>query len=181
MSDRRSSFLRNAASRIAAGILFFVALWLRSQPDVDESEPVYARTQVTRHATSPSTPPAETVPDTAAQVASIPPTPEAAHSTTTAPSVSEPSISKPEPVATPVVEPQEVVTNVPPPSLSAKEPARPEFRLSGIIYTVARASAIMNGKTVFVGDQINGATVLKIGQTDVTLQIDGQQKVYNLR
>jgi MSHA biogenesis protein MshK len=71
-------------------------------------------------------------------------------------------------------------TNVPPAALPAKPSVIPDFRLNGIIYTVGRPSAILNGKTVYVGDRINGAIVLRIGQTDVTLQVNGKRWTYDL-
>jgi hypothetical protein len=65
--------------------------------------------------------------------------------------------------------------------LPPKESALPDFRLSGIIYTVARPSAILNSETVYVGDQVSGATVISIRQTDVTLQLNGLRRTYTLR
>jgi hypothetical protein len=76
---------------------------------------------------------------------------------------------------------QETVTNAPSASLPAKEIPPPDFRLSGIIYSVGRPSAIVNGETVYVGDEVNGATIIKIRQTTVTLRINGQSKTYTLR
>jgi type II secretory pathway component PulC len=67
----------------------------------------------------------------------------------------------------------------PPPTLAPQEKARPNFRLNGIIYTIPRPLAIVNGQTVYVGDQLGGATVVGIDRTEVTLQINGQRK--NLR
>jgi hypothetical protein len=57
----------------------------------------------------------------------------------------------------------------------------PVFRVNGIIYTRVRPSAIVNGLTVNVGDRVNGATVVGIGRTAVTLQLNGQRKTYELR
>jgi HD-like signal output (HDOD) protein len=164
---------------IAAAILFVLALWLRAQPDIDESELVYARTPVNRPATTMvPTRPEETPATSTTETES---TPVAHDANPSATALSVPGGSKPEQQPTSAVESHELVTNVPPPSVPAKAPARPEFRLSGIIYGVATPSAIVNGKTVFVGDRIGGATVLRISQTDVTLQIDGQRKVFDLR
>jgi sRNA-binding carbon storage regulator CsrA len=53
--------------------------------------------------------------------------------------------------------------------------------LNGIIYTVARPVAIVNGQTVYVGDHVSGATVTAIDQNQVTLQIDGKRKTCVLR
>jgi hypothetical protein len=40
---------------------------------------------------------------------------------------------------------------------------------------------MVNGKTVYVGDQVAGATVVAIGPDIVTLLVDGQRKTYKLR
>ena len=72
-------------------------------------------------------------------------------------------------------------TNTRPPALAPQEKAQPEFRLSGIIYTLARPAAIVNRKTVYVGDRVSGATVVGIDRTHVTLQINGQRKTCVLR
>ena len=40
---------------------------------------------------------------------------------------------------------------------------------------------MVNGQTVNVGDEVDGATVVGIGQSSVTLQIKGQRKTYELR
>jgi hypothetical protein len=38
----------------------------------------------------------------------------------------------------------------------------------------------MNGKTVYVGDWVNSAKVLSISQADVTLEIKGVRRIYEL-
>jgi hypothetical protein len=73
------------------------------------------------------------------------------------------------------------VTNIPPSSVVPAHKSQPEFRLNGIIYTSVRPSAIVNGQTVNIGDQVGGATVVSIAPTTVTLQINGQRKTYVLR
>jgi type II secretory pathway component PulC len=96
---------------------------------------------------------------------------------TTAP---DPALSLPEPEPPVATAPQVTATNAPPPTPAPQQKARPNFRLSGIIYTVARPVAIVNGQTVFVGDHVSGATVVSIDPTHVTLQINGQRKTYVL-
>jgi hypothetical protein len=58
----------------------------------------------------------------------------------------------------------------------APETAGPEFRLNGIIYNEARPIAIVNGLTVRVGDEVNGATVISIERDRVTLSSNAQSK-----
>jgi hypothetical protein len=167
---------------VAAGVLFLLALWLRTQPKLDESAPVYARTpaQSQSPAVVSSAPSLETVPAAAPHATQAKAVSEAAP-VTSASSVPKPAISQPAPEPTSAIASQTTVTNVPPVSLPPKESAPPDFRLNGIIYTVARPAAILNGETVHVGDQVNGATVISIGQIDVTLQINGLRKTYSLR
>ena len=66
------------------------------------------------------------------------------------------------------------------PSLPANKSTLPDFRLNGIIYTVGSPSAILNGKMVYVGDHVSGATVLSIGQTNVTLLLNGLHRTFSL-
>lgn len=159
---------------VAAAVLFLLALWLRTQRDFDESTPVYARIPARRQAAAvvSSTPLPESVPAATPQITPATAVSEPAAVTNASP-VPEAGISQPAPEPTPAVTSQATLTNVPPPSWPPKESAAPDFRLNGIIYSVAHPSAILNGKTVYVGDQVNGATVMSIRQTDVTLQLKG--------
>lgn len=56
----------------------------------------------------------------------------------------------------------------------------PPFRLNGIIYGVSNPSATVNGKAVYVGEKVNGATVLSIGRSEVVLEINGERKTVSL-
>jgi hypothetical protein len=56
----------------------------------------------------------------------------------------------------------------------------PVFRLKGIIYS-SRPSAILNGQMVSTGDKVDGATVVHVSRTTVTLQINGERKIIELR
>jgi len=166
---------------VAAGVLFLLGLWLRTQPDLNDSERVFARTPSPRRAPAvvSSTPSLEAVPETAPPVTPATASSEVAPSTS-ASSEPKPVISQPAPEPTPVTTSPATVTNVPSATLPAKEIALPDFRLNGIIYTVARPSAILNGRTVHVGDQVSGATVIGISRTEVTLQINGKRRTYDL-
>jgi HD-like signal output (HDOD) protein len=166
---------------VAAGIVFLLALYLRLQPDADESSEVFARTPVARRAAAPapSSPSPEPASTEAHQTFPTANVAEPAVSTS-APSIPKQTVLAPLPEPTPATVSHASPTNVPT-ALPPKETAAPEFRLSGIFYTVASPSAILNGKTVYVGEQINGATVISIRQTSVTLEIDGKRRTYNLR
>jgi HD-like signal output (HDOD) protein len=180
-----SPFLQRrwAYAGVAAAVLFLLALWLRTEPTVDQSAPIYARTPVIRQtpAVETSTSPKETVPAAEPQVTPVAAVSEPAEATnapavaqSTQPAISE---SEPEPAPAPVIVSHETAAPIPTPSA----PPVPEFRLSGIFYTPPRPSAILNGETVYVGDQVNGARVVSIDQTAVTLQLEGRRKTLTLR
>jgi hypothetical protein len=65
-------------------------------------------------------------------------------------------------------------------SQTKPENPQPEFHLNGIIYTATHPSAMVNGQTLSVGDEINGATILSISRDKVTLGINGQHKTLEL-
>jgi hypothetical protein len=169
---------------IVAGGLALLALWLNTQPELNEIEPVYARTSAyhQQQAVPAPTPSPEIAPAAApeetpiATVANEAPT---APGTTSA-NVTNTAASLPAPQETVASAPKTAVTNLPPAAAVPQEKAQPDFRLNGIIYSV-RPSAIINGETVSVGDQVGGATVVTIGRTTVTLQINGQRKTCQLK
>jgi HD-like signal output (HDOD) protein len=188
---------------IVAGVLAVAALWLRTEPELNQSEPVHARTPATREAPAVvSSPAPETAPAAAPQpapatvaVAEEPPAAAPAPSQTVskpepspAPSttVAKPAVSQSAPESTAVATasaptaPAPTVTSAPPPAVAHAEPAWPDFRVTGIIFS-ARPSAIVNGAMVNVGDHIEDATVVRIARTAVTLQMNGKRKNYELR
>jgi hypothetical protein len=55
------------------------------------------------------------------------------------------------------------------------------FKLQGIFYRPANPSAVVNSKTVFVGDRIANATVKAIDKQSVTLEVAGETKVLTLQ
>jgi hypothetical protein len=54
------------------------------------------------------------------------------------------------------------------------------FKLQGIFYRPANPAAVVNAKTVFIGDTVNEAKVTSIDRQSVTLVYDGQTKVLTL-
>jgi hypothetical protein len=58
--------------------------------------------------------------------------------------------------------------------------APPAFKLQGIFYRPANPSAVVNSKTVFVGDRIANAKVKAIDHQSVTLEVAGETKVLTL-
>ena len=61
-----------------------------------------------------------------------------------------------------------------------EEPA-PSLRLQGIFYRPSKPSAVINSKTVYVGDAIAGGKVQSITRNSVTLIVEGETKVLTLQ
>lgn len=61
------------------------------------------------------------------------------------------------------------------------EPAEwPAMKLQGIFFRLSRPSASINGKTIFVGDSVEGVKVLRIERQSVVLELKGQHKTLYL-
>jgi hypothetical protein len=119
------------------------------------------------------------VPATAVPVApSSPATPGVASVSDSAGAPTAPSVSAP--AATPV-------PAAPAMSLAAAAaaapatPPPPAFRLQGITFSASAPSALINGRTVFVGDEVDGAMVTRIDQRSVTLAVEGRTQVLRMR
>jgi len=158
---------------VAAGILGLLVFWFMLEQNSKRSDLVYARTQPAQAAPVAPAPAPEIAP--VAPTEPVPSLPVPKPAVATAPAETAPAETVPE-----TTTPAATATNDPLPSV-ATQPKPPGFRLNGIIYGTARASAMVNGKTVYVGDQVDGATVVAIGPDIVTLLVDGQRKTYKLR
>jgi HD-like signal output (HDOD) protein/ActR/RegA family two-component response regulator len=55
----------------------------------------------------------------------------------------------------------------------------PSLKVQGIMYSPAKPKAIINGQTVTINDQIDGAKVLSIGPMTVIIQFEGKTKILN--
>ena len=92
---------------------------------------------------------------------------------------------KPEP-APAVEEPGVVASEVPAePALEApilEPPAieRPEFHLKTVVTHPVRPSAMINNRVLFVGDRVEGYTVIAIAQDSVTLRLEEDEVVVSL-
>lgn len=86
----------------------------------------------------------------------------------------------------PAQQPLQIATAVPPPvdgalPVSAREvPAANRFKLQGIFYRPSSPSAVINSKTVFVGDTVADAKVKSIDQRSVVLDLGTQTQVLTL-
>ena len=69
------------------------------------------------------------------------------------------------------------------PAAPVEEPAKPvapTYRLQGIFYRPSNPSAVVNNKTVFLGDSVSGSRVKAIDRQSVTLERDGTTQVLTL-
>ncbi len=97
-----------------------------------------------------------------------------------------PVAAPPRPVAKPVpVLATAIPSPAPAPAAAPVAPAVPAkfppLRLQSIFYRPSNPSVIINGKTLFVTDEINGVTVADIRVSSVTLVLSGQTNTLTLR
>lgn len=74
--------------------------------------------------------------------------------------------------------PEEAMTNTQP--VAAVVPPKPEFKLQGIFFNPRSPSAVVNGRTVYVGDRVTGFRVATITPEAVTLTSATQTNVLSL-
>jgi hypothetical protein len=78
-------------------------------------------------------------------------------------------------------------TNTTPATAAAPVESAPEtgtipgYKLQGIFYRPSNPSAVINSKTVFLGDRIANAKVKAIDRQSVTLDLEGETKVLTLQ
>jgi hypothetical protein len=90
----------------------------------------------------------------------------------TVPPPARPVPAAPKPVAPPVT------TQTPAVAASAPVPPPPPLKVQGITYSNAKWQAIVNGKTVFIGDSVNGFRIAAIYQNHVSfIAPDGSRKL----
>jgi HD-like signal output (HDOD) protein len=184
---RQRRWVYAGAAAIVVGLL---ALWLDSRPEESvralAPAPLSTPAPVVASAVPAPEPAPTAVPEATPEIA-------VSEETTSPMDVSEeapvteaataldPALMLPQPEPTVAAAPPVVATIAPPPTPAPAAKPQPQFRLNGIIYTVARPAAIVNGQTVYVGDWVSGATVVSIERTQVTLLINGQRKTCALR
>ena len=84
----------------------------------------------------------------------------------------------------PPEEPPPPPTNPPPAVVEAPPPVvktNVTFKLQGVFIRTDKSSALINGKTVFVGDKLFDANVVSISADRVMLEEDGQTNVLVLK
>ncbi len=95
--------------------------------------------------------------------------------TSTSPVVKAPAVATTPTPATPA-------TPAAPVTPAAAAPVRfPPLRLQSIFYRPTNPSVMINGKTLFVSDEIQGVTIADIKPASVTLVLSGQTNVLTLR
>ena len=112
-----------------------------------------------------------------------PPPPIVSHPVTPppAPKVEPPTVPVPAPVPQPVVvtPPPQPTPAPPPPAPVAVAPPLlpfPELKLQGIFYNAKNPRAAINGEVKREHEQVGEVTVVKISQTSVTVEWNGQRK-----
>ena len=169
---------------LIAGIVLFVLLGgsllflgMRSSV-VDESEAV-------SKAPSPAvaaTPPANQITLAPEPAAASQPAPTTISKPPTQSPSTPPTLTTPPATAAPQA--TQATATAPAPEVPAK-PAGPrpfpELKLQGIYFRIKDPSVMINGKTLMIGDLVADVTVLKIERKDVTVELDGQQKVLRLQ
>jgi hypothetical protein len=94
------------------------------------------------------------------------------------PATAQPAVATvtPSPAARPAVVPPAAATTTP------AVPVRfPALKLQSIYYRPTNPSVMINGKTLFVTDEISGVTVADITASSVTLVLSGQTNILTLR
>lgn len=67
------------------------------------------------------------------------------------------------------------------PGAAAADPARPRFALTAVLVSPVRRVAVVNGKTYFVGDAVDGAEILAIELDSVRVREGSAERVISLR
>jgi hypothetical protein len=75
-------------------------------------------------------------------------------------------------VETPVVEVPQVTETIAP----EPEPWHAKLKLEGIMYHPKQPSVQVNGKSIFVGERVNGITLVAVEIDNATFEFDGQRK-----
>lgn len=115
-------------------------------------------------------------------------TPEVPRSVAAAPAAAAPApvvanvpvVTKPEAAPTPSSSPSPAAA-APASSTSQTATSFPQLTLQGIYYRPARPSAVINSKTVYVGDRVQQAKILAIDRHEVTVQWNNEVHVLAFR
>ena len=84
-----------------------------------------------------------------------------------------------DPPPAPAISPEDAETNSQP-AVAVETPKAPELKLQGIFFNPRSPSAVVSGRTVYVGDRVNGFRVLAITPQTVTLGNETQTNALSL-
>lgn len=101
-------------------------------------------------------------------------------SASAAPNGASPVSAPAVPIARETVAPA-VATPAPVPAVAAVPVKFPTLRLQSIFYRPSNPSVMINGKTLFITDEIQGVTIADISPASVTLVLSGQTNILTLR
>ncbi len=76
----------------------------------------------------------------------------------------------------PIQPPATLPASVPPPAVAAVAPRAPAFRLQAIYYRMKGPSVVINGKTVRVGEEIDGARLVSIERNAAEIEYQGARQ-----
>ena len=155
---------------ILAAACWFIVKGVQAKRE--SSNPVPKPVTVQARQTAPETPASVSA---SAVATEVPPTTPAKATSTLPPSLN----SGPSPDAGPATTETPATTPsaapAPPP-----EPAKPTYKLQGIFFRPENPSAMVNGRSVWVGSRVDGATVKTITRDSLTIEVNGQTSVLTL-
>ena len=153
-------------------------VWKSSQKS-GSSQP--SAVAVSASPTRPATAPEAALVSSAPRTESVAPMPEPAN--TQKPLAASAAITAAPPPSPAQIEPQpqpQAPSNAPAPAPEPPAPKPPPLKLQGILYRPPNSVAIVNGKTVGVGDRLGDALVLAITQSRVIVVVAGQTNELSL-
>lgn len=174
------------------GMLFLMRGVQTFQPDVASNPPPrtpvvsnsVAKPTATSTTTAQTAPVAAAKPQPAPQAAVVTPRPSKPIVNTnvvvtipvpgTAAAKSPAAADKPEPTVSSTAEKVSDAAE----EIAAQPP--PNLKLQGIYFRRTNPSAMINGRNVFVGDEVNGARLVQIDRTSVMIEINGRKQVLHL-
>jgi hypothetical protein len=169
-----------------AALLILLLAWQWSQKN-DSAAPIEVKSRTAaaaKSAPAPQPAAASAAPAPAAPVAAVQPVPDIPSVPGVPPTSDQIGPVGPSPLSdtnSPVgASPDGSVAN----TAAVAEPAPPKpppLKLQAIVFSRTRPSVMINGKTLFLGDKLNGSRVTAIDQESATLVASGQTNVLTLQ
>jgi len=165
-------------------LLALLVVWHVVRPSHASTPKLALAPAVAPQAVATPEPPAVPSPAPTAPPVATPPTPAPSPASAPAPTETRPAApataSAPAPESPAAVAPAS--NSIPPADVAAPAPppAPPPLKLQGVVYNPRRPSAVISGKTLFIGDRIRDFRVVAISQESVTLTGAGQTNVLSL-